>query len=226
MRRVLVAQNIGLWIRLNRELSGFSAVDLVETPTVETGRLLAQLERPAIVVFSGEAGRGEAEGLAADLERRGFKETRVVLASADLEPTPRPVSPDEGILVICAEDDLGLVVTELLALSEQPEETVDLLVHYQTDTGEVSGEGFIVVLALDEKNLLLQCDHSFEIGAELTLNFFLPGPSSDSPRDKVSLTCRVESCRDELDLIYTACVSSIDAQAAEVVQRFLARDES
>ena len=226
MRRILVAQSVGLWLRLNRHFSGVGAVDLVETPVLETGRLLAQLERPAIVVFGGEAGRLEAEDLVTGLEQRGCRGTRVVLAWAELEPTARPLSADDRTLVICPEDDLVHVVIELLALSEQPEAKLDLLVHYRADEATTAGEGFVIVLDLDEKNLLLQGDHPFEIDTELSLNFFLPGPTPDSPRDKVSLACRIESCRDESDLIYTARVSSIDAQATATVQRFLGRTES
>jgi hypothetical protein len=222
VRRILVAQSVGLWIRLNRHLSGVSAVDLVETPTLETGRLLARLERPAIVVFSGEAGRPEAEDLVADLDERASKGTRVVLVSEDLAPTARPLQADGPALVVCPPDDLVHVVTELLALGEEPKRALDLLVHYQADAGSTPGEGFVIVLDLDEQQLVLQGDHAFEIGTELSLHFFLPGPVPEGPRDKVSLTCRVESCRNEVDLIYGAAVSGIDASAARAVQRFLA----
>ena len=226
MRRILVAQSVGLWIRLNRHLSGFSEVELVETPTVETGRLLAQLERPSIVVFSDEGGRREAEDLVSGLKQRGCVGTRVVLTSAELEATPRPLCAEDTTLVTCAADDLGHVVTELLALSEQPDEMLDLLVHYQTDEATTDGEGFVIVLDLDEKSLLLQGDRAFEIDEELSLNLFLPSPSADSPREKVSLTCRIESCRDGIDLIYTACVSNIDARGTAAVQRFVVRSGS
>lgn len=228
MRRVLVAQNVGLWIRLNRHLSGVGAVDLVETPTLETGRLLAQLERPAIVVFSDGAGRIEAQELVADLKQRGCRGTHVVVASDELEPTSRPFRPDGAALVICPEDDLGRVVTELLALNELPQETIDLLVHYEKDheDGSDSAGGFVVVLDLAEKSLLLQADKPLEIDSELSLNFFLPAAAEDLPRDKVLLVCRIESCPNETDLIYTASVSDIDAEAAASVRRFLAKGSS
>lgn len=222
MRRVLVAQSVGLWIHLNRHLSGVSAVDLVETPTLEGGRILAQLERPAIVVFGKEAGLEEAEHLIDSLERGGCRGTRVVLASDALEPTPRPPSVEDRTLVICGAEDLVHVVTELLALCEELVGTLDLLVHYRTDAGR-PGEGFVVVLDLDEKSLLLQADRAFEIDTALSLDFFLPGAGPDAPREKVSVQCRVESCGDHDDLIYTARVSSIDPGALSILQRFLGR---
>lgn len=225
MRTILVAQSVGLWIRLNRHLSGVSAVDLVETPTLEDGRLLAQLERPAIVVFEGEAVRPEAKSLVEALTRNDCRETRVVLVSQCLEPTPRPPSADDRSLVICAADDLVHVVTELLALDEAPGQALDLLVHYRSHAS-TPPEGFVIVLDLDEKSLLLQGDHVFEAEAVLSLDFFLPGDSPGSPREKVSLECTIESCLDESDLMYGARISSIDPAATAAVQRFLARSES
>ena len=131
----------------------------------------------------------------------------------DLEPTPRPLSGAGRGLVICSPEALVHVVTELLALCEQPKETIDLLVQYQTGSATGAGEGFVIVLDLDEQHLVLQGDQAFELGADLSLNFFLPGPGPDSPREKVSLSCRIESSRDEVDLIYTAAISAIDAHA-------------
>lgn len=226
VRRILVAQSVGLWIRLNRHFSGVGAVDLVETPTLETGRLLARLERPAIVVLSGEDGRVEADELVADLEDAACKGTRVVLVSETLEATPRPLSDDGGAPVICTANDLVHVVTELLALGEEPHETLDLLVHYEADASNGAGEGFVVLLYLDEQQLVMQGDHPFEIDTELSLNFFVPGSGPAASRDKVSLTCRIESCRNEIDLIYGAVVSGIDARAAAAVHRLLGRSAS
>ncbi len=84
----------------------------------------------------------------------------------------------------------------------------------------------MIVLDLDEKSLLLQGDRAFELETVLSLDFFLPSAEPDAPREKVSLQCRVESCGDEDDLIYTARVSSIDPGALSILQRFLGRIDS
>ena len=226
MRRVLVAQSVGLWIRLNRHFSGVGNVDLVETPTLEGGRLLAQLERPAVVVFGREAGLLEAESLVAALDQQGCHETRVVLISDDAEKGSAPRVEQERSLVVCGEAEILPVVTELLASSEKPQERLDLLVHYACDGPSGSREGFVIVLDLDEKTLVFQADEGFEPGAELSLGFFLPGAAPGAERTRVALDCRVESGGEANDLIYTARISSIDPDASRAVERFLGRGES
>lgn len=226
MRRILVAQSIGLWIRLNRHLSGVGAVDLVETPTLEGGQLLAQLERPAIVVFGEEASREEVERLAADLERQGCTDTRLVLVTSREVATPRPPETSDRI-VVCPPDDLVPVVTELLALDERSDETLDLLVHYTCETPSESSpaEGFVIVLDMDEKSLFFQADHPFEIETDLGLSFFLSGATDEAPRERVALSCTIES-GDARDLMYRARITSLREPASQALRRFLGRDRS
>ena len=51
VQRILVIQDVGLWIDLNRRLSGVVSVDLFEALSFETGQILAQIERPKVVVY-------------------------------------------------------------------------------------------------------------------------------------------------------------------------------
>lgn len=226
MRRVLVAQSVGLWIRLNRHLSGVSAVDLVETPTLENGLALAHLERPAVVVLGRESGIEEAERLLETLLRSESAVTRVVFASDDVEPSPRPLVAGDSSLVTCSEEELVSVVSELLAAAEEPRPSLDLLVHYRSDSEREPSEGFVVVLDLDEKSLLLQADEVVEIGRELSLDFFAAASAPGMHREKVSLVCVVESCRDEADLSYHARISRLDAAARAAIRRLRGGGES
>ena len=218
MRRVLVAESVGLWIHLNRHLSGVSEVDLVETPTLESGRLLAQLERPSVVVLGRESLLADAESLVRDFERNDWAGTRIVLASESLEASERPFRPNDPSVVICPEEEIPSAVTELLALNEEPDRSLDLLVHYRSDGGTGPSEGFIVVLDLDPKRLLLHSDEELAEGQELVLDFFVPG-APGAHREKVSLSCTVGTARDGSELVYEARVSEIDETAAAAVSR-------
>ncbi len=103
MRRILVIQDVGLWIDLNRHLSGVDCVELVEAMSFEQGQILAQIERPRIVVYGADNsdGPGRApEQLLGQLRERGLQDTQVIAVVSGQDGThgrdPRPHSSDSS----------------------------------------------------------------------------------------------------------------------------------
>lgn len=228
MRRILVIKNVGLWIALNRHFSSVSSVDLVETPTFETGKILAQVERPDVVVCSSGSATGETIELLQELRERGLDAIKIVLVEdRGTEKAPPPSSSDPG-LVVCNQDDLVEVVSGLLDLSDETKESApfELLSHYEILTNP-SGEprrGFAILLELDERKILLESDYPLETSDVMLLNFFLNEAEESTEREKVTLTCEIRLCRDEAKLVYTAAVSTIDEDSRLALRRLSSRN--
>lgn len=220
MRRVLVIQDVGLWIELNRHLSGVASVDLVEAVSFETGQLLAQIERPEIVVYGPQADGPGPEALVRDFRAAGIDEIDVIaIDSAAPEPAAKHASEAP---VTCAPSHLVELVLALLELTtEEPEAAMELLAHYEL-AGETNGEvvrGFAVILELSDRRLLFESDVPLETGSELDMNFFLTDAIGGSERAKISLSCILARCRDDARLIYSARVSKLTDGARVAVRR-------
>ena len=223
MKRILVIQDVSLWIDLNRHLSGVASVDLVEALSFETGQLLAQIERPEIVVYGAEGnGRGATEGarefLAAGLT--GIQVISIDPNASDVDDA-RTANGVPGRVIVCSPERLFGLVSELLDLTaDEPDPTVELLAHYERDLqgGEVE-RGFAVILELTDRHIAFESDVQLETGCELRMNFFLVDPLGEAARRKISLSCIVAQCRDEAKLIYSSRVSKIEESAKRVLQQ-------
>ena len=232
MRRILVIQDVGLWIDLNRHLSGVDCVELVEAMSFEQGQILAQIERPRIVVYGADNsdGPGQApEQLLAQLRERGLLETQViaVVGGPDVARAHdlKPQSSDSSDAIVCTADELLERVSSLLDLTTGPQKPkVELLAHYEVDGGASRSprSGFAVLLELSERRLLFETDLCLEQATEMHLNFFLQEPESDAQRSNVSLSCVIGQCRDEAKMIYSARVSKIGDDARQAIQRYTA----
>jgi hypothetical protein len=224
VRRVLVIQDVGLWIDLNRHLSGVASVDLVEAVSFETGQLLAQIERPRIVVYGPNTEGPGAASLAQEFRAAGLSEIQVIaIDESAVESNARlPTRGSSGQPIVCSRDRLVGLVGELLALSgEESRPKIELLAHYELkgEQGEPT-RGFAVICELSERSVAFESDVPLERGCELHLNFFLTEPSSESKRVKISLSCIVAQCRDEARLIYGARVSKLRDDARRALQRY------
>lgn len=221
MRRVLVIQDVGLWIDLNRHLSGVASVDLVEAVSFETGQLLAQVERPEVVVYGADGDGPGAEELAREFQEAGLSEIQVVSIDSNAAAEAPASNRTPGLPIVCTPDRLGGLVSELLDLSEEPSDpSVELLAHYELDgEGNEVVRGFAVILELSDRHVAFESDVPLETEAELRMNFFLADPAGESQRVKVSMSCVVAQCRDEAKLIYGARVSKISEAARQALQR-------
>ena len=223
MRRVLVIQDVGLWIDLNRHLSGVASVDLVEAVSFEMGQLLAQIERPEIVVYGADGDGPGASEVAREFLAAGLAEIQVISIdeSATAVDDSMATKPTPGRPIVCSQERLCGLVSELLELSgEESEPDVGLLAHYEL--GDESGEverGFLLILELSDRYLAFEADVPLETGSELRMNFFLADPAGESQRVKVSMSCIVAQCRDEAKLVYGARVSKLQESAREALQR-------
>jgi hypothetical protein len=223
---------VGLWIDLNRHLSGVDCVELVEAMSFEQGQILAQIERPRIVVYGADNsdGPGRApEQLLGQLRERGLLDTQVIAVVSGQDGThgrdPRPESSDSSDAIVCTADELLDRVSGLLDLATGPQKPkVELLAHYEVDGGASRSprSGFAVLLELSERRLLFETDLCLEQATEMHLNFFLHDPDSDAQRSNVSLSCVIGQCRDEAKMIYSARVSKIGDDARQAIQRYTA----
>jgi len=220
VRRVLVIQDVGLWIDLNRHLSGVASVDLVEAMSFGLGQLLAQIERPRVVVYGPEADGPGPDALVREFRAAGVDEVDIVA----IDPAAGEPQLEQGSSapIVCTQERLAEVVSGLLALADpEPEPMVELLAHYEvadTEGGDAT-RGFAVILELSDRSLVMESDVPLDTGSELSLNFFLADPGSTSQRAKISMSCLVARCRDEAKLIYSARVSKMTDSARELVQR-------
>jgi hypothetical protein len=222
VRKILVIENVGLWIALNRHLSGVDSVELIETTTTEMGTILAQIERPDIVVCSGISAGSGPRGLLRELRKRGLDDIHVVCVD-DGDGGGDPGSQAAAGLSVCDSEHFVSVVTELLELSEEkPEQGVELLAHYEirSDSQGAPRRGFAILFELNERHLLLESDIPLDTGGELLLSFFLSPAGAE--RTKISLTCIISHCRDDKLLRYSARVSKIEQGTKTELQRFAA----
>jgi hypothetical protein len=223
LRRVLVIQDVGLWIDLNRHLSGVASVDLVEALSFETGQLLAQIERPEIVIYGALNDGPGADEIAREFREAGLSEIQIVLideSASTIDDSTAARTAAAGRPIVCSPDCLLGLISELLQLTdEEPEPCVELLAHYEYDTGENEVQrGFAVILELTERHLAIESDVPLEAGNEVRMNFFLADPDGNAQRVKISLSCVVAQCRDEAKLIYSARISEIPDAAKRALQ--------
>jgi hypothetical protein len=224
VRRILVIQDVGLWIDLNRHLSGVDSVDLVEAMSFEQAQILAQVERPEIVVYREGSGP-EPEELLQQLQERGVREAIVLAVARTPEAGSLGALPAAGEAAVCAQEELVDLVGRLLDLETAPEKPqIELLAHYDVEPGSFDEprSGFAVVLELSERRLLLEADLSLEPGTNLLLNFFLQEPDGDAQRTNVSLACVVSQCHDEAKQIYSARVTKLAEPARRAIQLYTA----
>jgi hypothetical protein len=209
VRRVLVIQDVGLWIDLNRHLSGVASVDLVEAVSFETGQLLAQIERPRVVIYGAHSDGPGPAALAREFRAAGLDEIQLIAVdpSATASGATASASGASGQPIACPPERLAALVIELLAHYELKGEAGDVV------------RGFAVILELSERSVAFESDISLEGGAELHMNFFLVDPMSETQRVKISLSCIVAQCRDDAKLVYGARVSKLGDDARRAVQR-------
>ena len=229
VRRILVIQDVGLWIDLNRHLSGVGSVELVEAMSFEQAQILAQVERPEIVVYRADGSGPEPEELLRRLRERGVEKTVVIAverAPGSRDPSGRSASAAHNSeAIVCSAEELLELVSSLLNLdAERAKPSVELLAHYDVEAGssEEARSGFAVVLELTERRLLLETDLSLEPGTEMLLNFFLQVPDSDAQRSNVSLSCEVTQCRDEAKLIHSVRVTKLADDSRQAIQLYAA----
>jgi hypothetical protein len=228
VRRILVIQDVSLWIDLNRHLSGVDSVDLVEAMSFEQAQILAQVERPEIVVYRADGSGPAPEDLLRQLRECGVEKAVVIAverSSGDRGPSDRSLATGHSEAILCSPEELLDLVSGLLDLdSESAKPTVELLAHYDVNAGssQEPRSGFAVVLELSERRLLLETDLSLEPGVEVLLNFFLQGPGSDAQRSNVSLACAVTQCHDEAQLVYSARVTKLEDESRNAIQRYAA----
>ena len=228
MRRILVIQDVSLWIDLNRHLSGVESVDLVEAMSFEQARILAQVERPEIVVYRADGSGPAPEELLRQLQERGVEKSVVIAverSSGAGPPSDRSDTARYSRAIVCTPEELLDQVSRLLNLdAAHAKPTVELLAHYDVNAGssEEPRSGFAVVLELTERRLLLEADLSLEPGAEMLLNFFLQEPGSDAQRSNVSLACAVTQCHDEAKLVYSVRITKLEDKSRDAIQRYTA----
>jgi hypothetical protein len=223
VRRVLVIQDVGLWIDLNRHLSGVASVDLVEAVSFETGQLLAQIERPRVVIYGAHSDGPGPAALAREFRAAGLDEIQLIAVdpSANASGATASGSGTPGQPIVCPPEHLAALVSELLELDlDEPAPKIELLAHYELkdEAGELV-RGFAVILELSERSVAFESDILLEGGAELHMNFFLVDPMSETQRRKISLSCIVAQCRDDAKLVYGARVSKLGDDARRAVQR-------
>jgi hypothetical protein len=223
VRRVLVIQDVGLWIDLNRHLSGVASVDLVEAVSFETGQLLAQIERPRVVIYGAHSDGPGPAALAREFRAAGLDEIQLIAVdpSANASGATASASGASGQPIACPPERLAALVIELLELDlDEPAPKIELLAHYELkdEAGELV-RGFAVILELSERSVAFESDIPLDCGAELHMNFFLVDPTSETQRVKISLSCIVAQCRDDAKLIYGARVSKLGDDARRAVQR-------
>lgn len=219
MQRILVIQDVGLWIDLNRHLSGVASVDLFEALSFETGQILAQIERPKVVVYGTDCDGPGPEEFHRQLRASGFGEIQVVAVDPQATGRPRGDGP-----IFCRADELQDVITSLLDPSAPAEaEEAELLAHYEVaeDGAEASSSGFAVVLELKEDALVFESDKPLSKGAKVSLNFFLPDPTSDAQRTRVAVDCKIVECRDDAGLLFVAHVTRIASDSRKVLTRYI-----
>ncbi|MGH0035821.1 MAG: hypothetical protein ACQGVK_12415 [Myxococcota bacterium] len=223
MIRILVVNDAGLWISLNRHLASMREVHLSEAPSLDAGLRLARMERPDLLVCSTdglEQDTGQLARMVGDLPER----TRVLCVDRG---APAGV-PEEARFMTCRRDQLLASVDLFAAPSDSTPKgvPVDMLAHFELRTGteDEPRRGFANLIEFGPAEVLMESDEALEVGDRLDLTFFVPAAAGDkgASRRKISLRCDVAACRDEGKLLYTADFQSLDDDSEEALQRYVA----
>ena len=78
MKRILVIEDIRLWLALNRHFAGCPGVRLNESPTMELGLRLAQVDSPDLIVCRADDGEHSPLALARLFRDREIHARRVI----------------------------------------------------------------------------------------------------------------------------------------------------
>lgn len=227
MKRILVIGDDSLWLELNRHLAGDSRAGLNETPNIDLGLRLAQMESPEVIVCRAGRDGPTLFDLARRLRERGIDTRRVLCVSED---TSGP-GVDEMLRTGAAVCHPEMFVDEIEQLLESnaEEEGVRLhvLAHFELDSADSAPleRGFVNVLRLGSSRLLVESRDALAKGDKLALQFMLPrGVSGETTeREAISLRCEIQDCRDPERLRYEARVLELADEARASIDRFLER---
>jgi hypothetical protein len=208
MQQILVINNVGLWLSLNRHLAGQGSVRLSEAPSLEMGIRLAKVELPDLVVCSTDNLGHSPEELSRLLAEAGL-ETMPVVCVDHRATRSHPMDAGDTGLSVCSSSGFLEAVDRAMPVPESPGTStcVDLLAHFEflSDQPDETRRGFVNVLEVDAGSLLIESNQSLEIGDLLLLSLFLPRRGDDAAseaRVQVSMRCEVRHCRHEGKLLY------------------------
>jgi hypothetical protein len=208
MQQILVINNVGLWLSLNRHFAGQGSVRLSEAPSLEMGIRLAKVELPDLVVCSAhDLGHSPAE-LSRLFAEVGL-ETMPVVCVDDRATRSDYMEAGETGLSVCSSGAFLESVESAMPVPERrgTSTCVDLLAHFEllSDQPDETHRGFVNVLEVDAGTLLIESNQRMEIGDLLQISLFLPRTDEKAvseERVQVSMRCEVRHCRDESKLLY------------------------
>jgi hypothetical protein len=227
LRRILVIESVGLWIALTRQFAGRDSVQVSEASSLEMGVKIAQVEQPSLIACRPDELDRSITELASILVDAGLES----IPTLCVHSTPTPEfnrDSRHGKLSTCHQDDVLAAVNAALRSDEAPGATAELeiLAHYETRSG-TDGEplrGFLNLLDIDVRTLVVESSVPLEVGDLLGLSFFLPRiaePLASGERVHVTLDCKVESCINPSNLYYTVRIKKISDESEAAFQRYV-----
>jgi hypothetical protein len=215
--RILV---VGDGVLLGTLRDRFAAAGAVEVVAAESGRVAmvrAALERPALVVCHAETTGMPIGTLAAQLDKLGLGESRIVCVGASEDDS-------EGRIVGCTPERLFETVIACLPAAGARSQRLPVQILVSVDRLAASDPtrppDFANLLELAPDSLLVEAPNAFLPGDRLALQFFLRR-SGAARSTRISLTCTVEGCADARSLHYEARIDRIDAASRRAIQEFL-----
>ncbi len=227
MQRILVIDDVGLWISLNRHFAGDETIRISEIPSFESGLRLAGAEQPDLVVCPADGESRSPDQVARHLRRAGLETQLVLCVFTGAKRAGTPPNPDVN-LSICAPDRFTATVDRLLEQSNNPHPSaeLDLLAHFEllsTLPGEPS-RGFMNLRQINTYELVLECSTPLATEDQLALTFHLPRTErtdGSSERFKIGLRCRIHRCLDAEKMIFSASIQSVDANCRDMLTQFI-----
>jgi hypothetical protein len=227
VQRILVIDNVELWLSLNRHFAGQGLVRVSEAYSLKTGISLAQVDLPDLVVCSsGDAGPSPAE-LSRLFEEARLDALPVICVHDRARDETSAVSGNTNFQV-CSPDEFLEAVNRVVGIPRQWETSarVDLLAHFQTvsDAPDERRRGFVNLLEIDSHMLLIESGEALQIGDFLDLTFHIPTrreTASSRQRVKVSLRCEIRRCQDENKLLYKARFRKVDRKSEAAFLEFI-----
>ncbi len=219
MKRILVVDDVSLWLSLNRYFAGGSDVEVSEVDSLETGMRLAQIERPDLLACGtqiDDRDRAWLEKSAAELPDR----TRVLCVDKQADtgiPEPAPFAS-------CRPERFLDTVGRWMDVEQQQLQgvSVDLLAHFEMPepAGGEPRRGFANLIALSHEELLMESDDALDVGDQLSLTFFVGAEEGAvSRRQQVSLRCEIRRCHDAEKLLYVARARPVDEASEGALHR-------
>lgn len=225
VQRILVIDNVGLWISLNRHFAGEGNVRVSDATTIQTGLRLAAVEQPEIIVCSSESIDRSLTDLSKLFREAGVDETKVVCVA---EPDVLASAPRGLAMQICGLDRFIEIVDAIMSTALKPRSgvTVDLLAHFDRQGAQEGEEarGFVNLLEIDGTRFLIESTIELNLHEVIDLNFFLPrfehlGKRHD--RCQVSLCGEIRQAVDEEKLHYRYDARKIEKQSQEYLELFV-----